>query len=67
MNTLWIGGPCHGARGEGPISRRGKHLVGGAQGSHQHLQFLLLGHDLLCRYESISDCAANRLVAAVKR
>lgn len=67
MNTMWIGGPYHGGRSEGAISRDGKHMVGGAHGPHQYLQFLVLGHVLYCRHESITDGEATRLVATVRR
>ena len=67
MKTTWIGGPYHGAHGERPISGDGRHVVEGAKGPHRYLQFLVLGHVLFCRHESLSDGEATRLVATVKR
>ena len=67
MNTMWIGGPYHGVHAEGPISRDGKHMVRGSHGPHHYMQFLVLGHVLFCRHESITDGEATRLVATVKR
>ena len=67
MQIIWIGGPYHGEKGDEPISRDSKHLVAGSHGPHHYVQFLVLGHVLFCRHESITDGEATRLVATVKR
>ena len=67
MNTMWIAGPYHGSRSEGTSSRGGTHMVAGTRGTHRYTQFLVLGHVLFCRHESLTDGEAIRLVATVQR